>query len=323
MSVETDFSEDVLAGVVRQWDLDLKQVHREQEIAGSPERSEFRVVIEDRQERLFILEQIFSRTLDRKRFIAGTLARLADNGLDAVIPYRKTREGNEVVPVDGMFWQLQPFRPGLALERPDYAFEEWRGRVLAAFLIDLKCSALQEASWHTEVFSLPQYITRLMSDITRCDPQYLERISPVFAMLRQSFFPIHDTLETGLCHGDYHPINVLWSSRGILGVIDWEFCGNKVEIYDAANMVGCLGIEHPDALVSGCVLRFLHDLKAAGIYTPQSWSSFWELLIAIRFGWMAEWLRKKDLEMVEMECDYWEILVKNKNTLKEAWGIIE
>ena len=41
-------------------------------------------------------------------------------------------------------------------------------------------------------------------------------------------------------HGDYHPLNVIWTKAGIAAVIDWEFSGLKPEMYDAAILVGCL-----------------------------------------------------------------------------------
>jgi len=38
------------------------------------------------------------------------------------------------------------------------------------------------------------------------------------------------------CHGDYHPMNIIWSADDIKCVIDWEFSEYKSEIYDAANI---------------------------------------------------------------------------------------
>jgi homoserine kinase type II len=48
-----------------------------------------------------------------------------------------------------------------------------------------------------------------------------------------------------------------------------------------------------------------------------------EAVIAIRFAWLSEWLRKRDMEMVELEIVYLKLLVQNRNILKEAWEFRE
>ena len=320
-TVETKFHHGLLSEIAALWDLRLSRVHSEIQIAGSPERSEFRVVVETDIGDLFILEQIFRNSLNRKRHIAKILDHLESSGLASIIAYRKSRAGGHILGFDGSFWQIQRFFPGVELDRPAYAFEKWRGKVLADFLIGLHRNILSMKEEGARTFSLKHYISRLMGDVQRCDPQYLGRIEPAFYLLKRVLFPVYDDLPVGFCHGDYHPVNVLWTPQGIGAVIDWEFCGIKSELYDAANMVGCLGIEHPDSLTADCVLRFIYDLKASGLYAQQGWDYFFELLLAIRFGWMAEWLRKKDLEMIEMECDYWDILMNNREQLKMIWKI--
>ena len=46
-----------------------------------------------------------------------------------------------------------------------------------------------------------------------------------------------------------------------------------------------------------------------------------EFIIAIRFAWLSEWLRKKDNDMISLECDYMDLLTDNTKTLKQAWGL--
>ncbi len=60
---------------------------------------------------------------------------------------------------------------------------------------------------------------------------------------RLSFFTGENSIS--FCHGDLHPLNVIWGEKSIRAVIDWEFSGIKPEIYDLANMLGCLGMEDP------------------------------------------------------------------------------
>jgi len=44
------------------------------------------------------------------------------------------------------------------------------------------------------------------------------------------------------------------------------------------------------------------------------------MVIASRFGWLSEWLRKRDHEMLEMELDYFDILVHQRRALADLWG---
>jgi len=69
------------------------------------------------------------------------------------------------------------------------------------------------------------------------------------------------------------------------------------------------------------VLNFLARLQESGLYQALSWQYFLELIVANRFGWMAEWLRKKDQEMIEMEGDYLAILLQQKNYFKDIWRV--
>ena len=131
---------------------------------------------------------------------------------------------------------------------------------------------------------------------------------------------IHDRLPVSFTHGDYHPLNVIWSENGIKVVIDWEFTGYKPESYDASNLIGCIGIENPQALVGDLVKDFVKSLQEAEAFSNQSWGSLLEFILAIRFGWLAEWLRKYDREMIDLEVVYMNLLVDNAATLRKSWN---
>lgn len=321
IKTDTQINQAILFDVMRLWGLQLQQVHDEIPLAGSPERCEYRMVVESSQGARFILEQVFSHTVDRKRWIAGCLDDLSSAGLEGILPYRKVRNGDQVVASAGRFWQLQNFLPGVALDRPAYALEGWRGRAAAKFLCELKQRSVGVIERCDGAFSLKAYSYRLMNDIRHRDHVYYESIAKIFDFLQRDFFVVYDHLPIGFCHGDYHPLNVIWTPQGIGAVIDWEFCGLKAELYDAANMVGCLGMEDPEALVGDCVVEFLDALRCAHKYHAKSWRYFYDLVVAVRFGWMAEWLRKKDREMIEMELDYWDILVEHREQLKTVWAV--
>ena len=129
----------------------------------------------------------------------------------------------------------------------------------------------------------------------------------------------YEKMPVAFCHGDYHPMNVIWSANDIKCVIDWEFSGYKREIYDAANLIGCIGVEDPKSLTGELVKSFISDMKAANIISKTSWKYMVEFIVALRFAWLAEWLRRKDTEMISLELDYMRVLIDNKNILQKAW----
>jgi homoserine kinase type II len=139
--------------------------------------------------------------------------------------------------------------------------------------------------------------------------------------LRGGFFEKYEKLPTAFCHGDYHPLNIIWSENGIASVIDWEFCGQKIELYDVANMVSCLGMENPNTLKKQIVIDFISKLKESKVFENESWENFVDLVLAIRFAWLSEWLRFKDANMIQLEIDYMQLLLENRNFLKQLWGL--
>ena len=51
----------------------------------------------------------------------------------------------------------------------------------------------------------------------------------------------YEKMPVAFCHGDYHPLNIIWSVDDIQYVIDWEFSGYKKTIYYVPNLIGCVG----------------------------------------------------------------------------------
>jgi homoserine kinase type II len=90
-------------------------------------------------------------------------------------------------------------------------------------------------------------------------------------------------------------------------------------MYDVANMIGCLGMEDPQTLKKDIIKLFLEKIKNENIFQELSWSYLFDLILAIRFSWLAEWLRKNDKEMIELEIIYMNLLLDNKNYLKKFW----
>jgi homoserine kinase type II len=313
-----------LKAVAQQWGLCFKTVRLDLDVQGSPERSLYRTAFEDDAGGLFVVEQIDPTQRERKCFISKTLEKLHDAGLSKVSPYLKTHGGESLAFCEGAWWQVSRFIAGTALDRPGYIKDVPKGTALAQFLWDLSRHAKNLTHARTmPPFSLKHYIFKLEKEMMQHDPDVGKRFAPILDFLRRSFMQIHDALPVTFCHGDYHPLNIIWQGNAIASVIDWEFCGFKPDIYDAANLVGCIGMEHPSGLIDGLAVSFIHDMRRASAISAQSWNLFVEFVIALRFAWLAEWLRKEDKEMINLEETYMNLLLDNMEKLKDTWGISE
>lgn len=303
------------------WGLDAQRIREDLPISGSPERSEFRCVLECAGGRLVVMENIRAQDRPRKQAIIDRLDFLALRNLAGVHPYLPTVDGRQIIPSNGRLWQAAPYIPGVPLDRPQYAFDAWRGETMAAFLVNLR-RASQDMPAHlvTAPFSILRYIDVLFGQIIeREPPELVEKLTPIITFLQHRLANQHDLLPLAFCHGDYHPLNMIWSENTLMGVIDWEFSGSKPENYDAALLIGCLGMEIPDALSGPLVLSFIRTLQTARLLAEASRRTLVEMTIAIRFGWLAEWLRTKDTEMIALETVYMRLLMDHADELEGIW----
>jgi homoserine kinase type II len=314
--------ERVLEDVLRAWGLELGRVREDVPIAGSPDRCEFRTVVEDAGAKLFILESVRAADVERKKGIARTLASLAGRGLSAVRPYVPTGEDEYLAFRNSAFWLLSPYIEGVPLARPEYAFEDWRGPALAGFLTDLRDRARGVQLFESAPsFSIVPFIRDLARTVERREPLLYLRVRPALVHLEQDFMAAHDRFPVRFCHGDYHPLNVIWSEKGIRAVIDWEFLGFRPELFDAAMMIGCLGMEDPQSLTGDLVLSFIERLKASGAAAAPSWAHLFDLVLALRFAWLADWLKRSDAEMIELEAVYIKLLLDNRGVFARSWEV--
>ena len=313
---------DLLSRVCALWDLDFRQSRTDLPLAGSPERCEFRTVIEDFNHNLYILENIAAETRSHKLKIADCLFYLSDQNLALVHPYLKQSDNETIALYQERLWQIGPFVVGVELARPDYVHEGWRGRNLAAFLLKLRDKSSEVPGFDSsQPFSILAFIDDFMLRLKKHDPQISTRVQPAYVYLQAELQPVHDQLPVSFCHGDLHPLNVIWSADKMLAVIDWEFLGYKTEAYDAANLVGCIGMEIPQGLIDDLVFEFILSLKNTAYLSKAGWRHFFEMVLALRFAWLSEWLHRNDPEMVELEMVYINMLLENRDLLLRSWGI--
>jgi len=78
-------------------------------------------------------------------------------------------------------------------------------------------------------------------------------------------------------------------------------------------------VEDPRSLTADLVVSFIAEMKKSGIISKESWKYLTEFIIALRFAWLAEWLRRNDTEMISLEMDYLRLLIDNKTALEKSW----
>jgi len=96
--------------------------------------------------------------------------------------------------------------------------------------------------------------------------------------------------------------------------------GIKPEVYDIATLIGCVGFEEPAGLTEGLVMELISQMRKATVLSNLSWEYLAEWVVAIRFAWLSDWLRRRDQEMVDLEVAYISLLIDNRHALKAAWG---
>ncbi len=307
----------------RQWSIRFGRVRRDIPIQGSPERTLSRVVIEDEQKRLLLLEKFTKEKYPLRNQVARAVGFVNAGGLTQAAAFKRGRTGEYLPFFKNACFQLSDFYLSTVIERPQYLQSAEMGISFARFLLRLrKASEGIESVVPVIPFSIKTYIYQLFRQMRQYDPAVCDTFIPVLRFLEKEFMDIHDDLPVTFCHGDLHPLNVIWDGIRIVAVIDWEFAGFKPDIYDAANLMGCAGIENPEGLGHPMVLAFLAELQKNQFFSPLGQTFLVEYLIALRFAWLSEWLRKKDVQMIEMEADYLHLLMGNIDVLKQGWGIV-
>jgi homoserine kinase type II len=314
------YTDDTIREIVSSWNLKYRKSRSDLDIAGSPERTLYRAVIEDEDHCLWVLEAIFPDSDEHKLVIAKTLAYLHREGIRPVHPYLSNSENASILRYENERWQIRPYVEGAPLPRPSYVLDRWRGKACADFLLDLRDKARDIPFFDQErSFSMALFIDELSDTMERYNPETRKGLRQAFDFIEQEFVDVRDAFPVVFCHGDFHPLNVIWSEDSIKSVIDWEFLGIKPEVYDIATLIGCVGFEDPAGLTKGFVMELISQVRRAAVLSNLSWAYLAEWVVAIRFAWLSDWLRRRDREMVDLEVAYIHLLVDNRQALKAAW----
>lgn len=283
--------------VAQSFGIELSTVDSEVRLEGSPERTAERFYGVSVDGGHYIFERFAQGTLTRKAQIFAWQSALASAGLPRlVLPL------SDAVDVAGETWAVYPFVANEPLARPEYVQDAWRGEAMAQFLLDLK-AASGSVDIADDPFDLAKYVENICRHQLRVWPELGAVLWPMFERW-QSLRP--SRLAMRFCHGDFHPLNMLWGERDLRAVIDWEFCGRKPALYDVALLLGCLGYEYPGHLQSPLTRALLAKLKGEAFV--EDWAPLEWLVMGLRFVWVGEWLRKGDMDSLELELSWLSLL---------------
>ncbi|MBP5639457.1 MAG: phosphotransferase [Victivallales bacterium] len=281
--------------------------------AGSPDRVYTRGVVQSRDNGArFVLEGVTHEKELKRTRQAETLADLCNAGCPLIPAWIPTASGQWGVDEENLFWQVRPYVVGMPLPRETYGQDDWRGQAMASFIHELQ-KASQAVHYHHVEFSIVDYIRGLLPRIRERNEALFTDLQPIWKEL-DDFSKAERELPMVLAHGDFHPLNVLWGDKSINGVIDWEFMGSKPDGYDAANLLGCLGMDTPEFLTAPMAMEFVESLSPAVVrWLP-------EYIVALRFAWMREWCWRRDKEMMIQELDFLWLMLDNRDFLRKRWG---
>ena len=83
-----------------------------------------------------------------------------------------------------------------------------------------------------------------------------------------------------------------------------------------------LFVTHYTSLTGPLVCGFIGQLRQEGVFAEASWRIFVEFVVALRFAWLSEWLRKKDEEMIALELEYMRLLIANRDDFRATWKLL-
>ena len=303
----------------KKFSLSFKRQRTDIVIPGSPERCIARFVAEDTDGLIWLVEKLQPVQATWRNTIGTMLTDLYRLGTPYIHTPAHTSDDNTVAFHEGAPYQLTPFIAGTELPRPAYCADAERGKAIGEFLNALQKNGAKISIPKRSTPPLPEYIEDITSTVRKRKPAIHARVERIIPHL-EGFLAAYDSIPTGLAHGDCHPINIIWNGKKIAGVIDWEFTGDKIVLYDAANCIGCVGFEHPNWLINGLVPELIRTLYTGNQAFAANVAHLVPAVLALRFAWLSEWLRKQDTEMLEMELDYMDILANHQLEIEQHWA---
>lgn len=285
------------------WGLSFAERGDDLLISGSPNRTESRFLFRDGKNISYIAEgcKESKKTFRIRQNLL--LEYFAANSLEGVYPFLRTLSGEHGVIFDGLFWQIRPYIAAENLPRNVFAEKKEFGEIWGDFLLQMKEIMEKHSSAplpQNPPFSMANFLPDLFAHAERKMPSILNVLHD-FEHRLAPFFQWERKTESMFAHGDFHPGNILTENGKIKTVIDWEFAGRKFPGYDAALLIGCLAMDHPDNLFSPAVQTLQKVLYRNNFMSQEAWDHFPQMVAASRFGWLGEWLTLEEEAFVRQE----------------------
>lgn len=296
---------DIYREVLEIWGLEFQSTV-EADIYGAPSRMAGRAVVLDKKGDRYLVEKHHFWNLEKKRKIAENIDIINNAGFKECTPYLKNRDGLSVCEFRNRAWMVQPFIKNDKLKRPHYLNDGEMGEKAAETLLQLyEVTKNLKMNDMLPGFSLAEHTGNLILKIERSYPEIQNEIKDVIDIVEEILRKPDIGSRSLFCHGDYHPLNILWREKTPVSVIDWEFSGYRHPLTDIANIVGCAGFESWDAFDREFVKNFLQTIKFNKLFKHYKFEEFIRFILLFRFsGWLNEWMNDRDTGMMDREMKY-------------------
>ncbi|HNW82296.1 MAG TPA: phosphotransferase [bacterium] len=281
-------------------------------IYGALSRMAGRTAVLDKNGRKYLVEKHHFWNLDKKLKIAENIEIINSSGFSVCTPYLKNKEGKAACEFKNRVWMIQPFIENDLLKRPDYLDDWTKGKNAAVALLKLyEVTSDRKMNDIIEGFSLVTHTEDLISKIKKSYPEIHTELKDVIHIIEQLFNRSIKDSRLIFCHGDYHPMNILWKNDTVVSVIDWEFSGYRPALTDVANIIGCAGFENRNAIDRDFVKEFIKIIENSGFFSDSELKNLMLFVLGFRFsGWLNEWINDRDIEMIQREINYLKILAE-------------
>jgi homoserine kinase type II len=279
-------------------------------------------LISDANSAKWLLDEIQEDQYEKFLRLAECLENLKERGIKQVQAYEHNTLGQFVTFYSGRLYMLRPQPKGSSLTHSQWLADRAKIGAFVDFLAQLKSTSA--ALPHLPAIdgkSIIDYIRRTTDTFQRHRPELAERLSPILKHLEATLFITLPTTRLSLCHSNLVDENLHWTGSELSGVSGWEFCDMKNEAYDAALVAGCIGFDDPDRLVDDPAQPLIGSLNSLMAWEAESWASFYDLMIAIRFGWLSKWMRINDEKTRDKEVLYMNYLVTQRDFIRRTWGL--
>ena len=304
-SISNDMNKETISKVLEFYGIVFKDFSNE-EIYGAPSRAADRTVVTDVHGKRFLVEKHHFWNMQRKEKLADNINLLHKNGFLSCTPYVESPFCRSVTEFDNRCWMVAPFVEHQTLARPEYLDSGKAGTAAAETLIKMyEVSSKIEMNDVPGAFSLLIHTQNLISKIRNCHGKIYSRIKEPLDIIENLFSKSIVSSRIIFCHGDYHPLNILWKNDVPASVIDWEFSGYRPALTDIANMIGCAGFEDFTAFDRNFVKEFSKTIKTSGFFSDRELEDLSMFILGFRFsGWLNEWINDSDNEMIDREINY-------------------